>query len=85
MGKRRNQRNKHLFNFVLFPVHVHLLALSEHVLQVLTMLDELGHNGNAERVIHRLVEIVTVELDDVRMALGFEKLDGFFLVLVKLV
>ena len=49
------------------------------------MLDELGHNGNAERVIHRLVEIVTVELDDVRMALGFEKLDGFFLVLVKLV
>ena len=43
------------------------------------MLYVLTNNAYPKGVVHSLVEKVTVELYDVWMILGFEKLDGFFL------
>ena len=77
--KRCNNTDQHLLKLIGLPEHVHLLPLSEHVLQVESVLDVLADNADAERVVHGLVEEVSEELDDVRMVLGFEQLHGFFL------
>jgi hypothetical protein len=43
------------------------------------MLDVLTNDADTEGVVHRLVEKVSVELDDVWVVLGFEKLNCFLL------
>ena len=71
-GKRGDERDEHPFNLVLFPEQVHLFALPVYVLQVLTVFQVLADNADAIRVVHGLIEEVTVELNDIRIVLSFE-------------
>ena len=49
------------------------------------MLDELANNRDSEGIVHRLIEVVTVELDDVGMILSFKQLHSLFFVFIELV
>lgn len=70
--KGRYQRDEHLLQFLLLPEHLGLLALSEDILKVLTVLDVFTDNTDPVSVVHRLVEEVSVKLNYVRMILSFE-------------
>ena len=70
---------KHLLNLLVLPVEIHLLPLTEDVLQILPMLDKLTHYPDPVRIVHRLVEEVPVKLDHIWMILRFEQLHCFFL------
>ena len=80
-----HERHEHLLHFFLAPEEVILLSLSEDVLEVLLVFYVLADDADAERVVHCLVEKVTVELDDILMVLRLEQLHGLLLVLVELV
>lgn len=47
------------------------------------MLDVLADNRNPESIVHGLVKEVTVKLDNIRVVLCFEKLNGFLLLASK--
>ena len=79
VAQRRNYGNNHLFELVLLPVGVLLLALSEEVLQIRSTVHIFAHHGYPVRVVHRLIEVIAKELEDVRVALNFEKLYCLFL------
>ena len=66
------QWNKHLLNLVRLPKELRLLSLPEDVLKVLSLLNILTNDTDSVGVVHRLIEEVTVELDDVLMILSFE-------------
>lgn len=79
MAQSADDGNKHFLKLFTFPKHVHLFSFAEDVLEIKPVLDVLAHNANSERVIHGFIEEITVELDDVRVVLGLEKLHCFFL------
>ena len=79
VAQRRNDGNNHLFELILLPVGVLLLALSEEVLQVRSTVHVFTHHGYPVRIVHRLIEVIAEELEDVWVALNFEKLHCFLL------
>ena len=80
--QRANKRHDHLLHLVLGPEHVLLLSLAEHVFEIHLVVDILANDADPEGIVHRFVEKVTEELNDVLVVLGLEKLDGFLFVLV---
>ena len=72
VAQRRNYGNNHLFELVLLPVGVLLLALSEEVLQIRSTVHIFAHHGNPVRVIHGFIEVVTVELEHIGVTLHLE-------------
>lgn len=74
-----NNADEHFLDLLGFPEQIHLLAFAVNVLEVEAMLNILANNANSECVVHSFVEEVAVELNDVRVVLSFEQLDGFLL------
>ena len=56
-----------------------LFALSEQIFQVCPAIHILTYHSDPVGVVHRFVEKVTEELDDVGVVLSLEQLDRFFL------
>ena len=79
VAERRDDTNNHLLQLVLLPERARGLPLSEHVLQVRPAVHVLADHGDPERVIHRFIEVIPEELENVGMALDLEELDGFLL------
>lgn len=79
MRKRRYERDQHLLYLVTLPEYVRLFALSEHVLQVLALFNVLTDDAYTVGVVHRLVEEVAIELNDVLVVLSLEQLHCFLL------
>ena len=83
--KSTNQRHHHLFHFSLFPEQVHLLPFPKYVFQIELVFNILAYNADSESVVHRFIEEVTVELNDIWMILCLEQLNGLFFVFIQLI
>ena len=80
-----HERHEHLFHFFLSPEEAHLLSFAEDVFEVLLVLDVFTNNANSERIVHRLIEKVTVKLDYILVILRLKQLYSLLFVLIELI
>ena len=79
VAQRGNNADDHFLELFLIPEGTSGFPFTKHVFEVGPVVRVLTHHRNSISVVHRLVEVVPIELEHVRMALHLEKLNGFFL------
>ena len=72
IAHRRNRTDYHFLQLVLLPELCGTLALAEHVFKIRPAVHVLANHRNAVRIVHSLVEVVSVELEYIWMTLHFE-------------
>ena len=69
VAQRGNNTDDHLLELLLAPECASSFPFAEHVLEVGPIVHMLAYHGNSISVVHRLIEVISIELEDIRMAL----------------
>ena len=83
VAQRGNYADNHFLELLLAPKGASGFSFTEHVFEVGPIVHMLAYHGDSISVVHCLIEVISIELEDIRMALHFEQLHGFFLFLQK--
>ena len=74
-----NNADDHFLELLLVPESASGFPFTEHVFEVGPIVHMFTYHGDSISVIHRLIEVITIELEDIRVTLHLEKLHSFFL------
>ena len=83
VAQRGDNADDHFLELFLIPEGTSGFSFTKHVFEVGPIVHMLANHGDSISIVHCLIEVISIELEDIRMALHFEQLHGFFLFLQK--
>ena len=72
VAQRRDNADDHLLELFLVPEGACSFPFAEHVFEVGPIVHMLAYHGDSISIVHCLIEVISIELEDIRMALHLE-------------
>ena len=69
VAQRRDNADDHLLELFLVPEGACGFPFAEHVFEVGPIVHMLAYHGDSISIVHCLIEVISIELEDIRMAL----------------